>query len=73
MIADIEAMLLGQQGLRIYIFFREGFFYPIGLRNDDDARKNALCNPGTTKVEDIDGRVVWAHESKAEGKEARDA
>ena len=47
--------------MAVYIFFRpEGFFYPITLRDDADARANAECNPGTVKVEDMKGRVVWA-------------
>lgn len=45
---------------RVYLFFRgEGFFYPIELADDDDARRNAEHNPGTTRVEDVRGRVVW--------------
>jgi hypothetical protein len=43
-----------------YIFFRRGTFYPITLRDDDDARRNAECNPGTLKVENVDGsRLIW--------------
>jgi hypothetical protein len=44
---------------RVYVFFREGMFYPIELRDDADARANAELNPGTLKVEDISGRTVW--------------
>lgn len=29
------------------------------MKDDADARANAECNPGTTRVEDISGRVVW--------------
>jgi hypothetical protein len=47
------------QGGTVYVFFREGMFYPITLRNDEDARRNAECNPGTLRVEDIDGNIVW--------------
>lgn len=36
----------------VYIFFRDIGFYPIELRDDDDARANAECNPGTLRVED---------------------
>lgn len=44
-----------------YVFFREGgFFYPIYMKDDDDARRNAECNPGTIRVEDISGRIVWS-------------
>lgn len=44
----------------IYLFYRTGHFYPIGCWNDDDARANAECNPGTTKVENATtGKIVW--------------
>jgi len=43
----------------IYIFFRKDGFYPIELIDDSDACNNALCNPGTMKVEDSTGRTVW--------------
>ena len=42
-----------------YIFFRKGMWYPLEMKNDADACANAECNPGTTRVEDIKGRVVW--------------
>lgn len=44
---------------KLYIFFRKGTFYPIELRDDEDARCNAECNPGTLRVEAANGRVVW--------------
>lgn len=43
-----------------YIFHREGSFYPIELKDDADARKNAEDNRGTLKVTDAQGsRIVW--------------
>ncbi len=49
---------------KIYIFIREGgFFYDIILRDDTDAIENAKCNPGTIRIEDIFGQVVWEKES----------
>jgi len=48
-----------EQNGSIYIFFREDMFYPLSLVNDEDAIVNAECNPGTLKVEDTNGRVVW--------------
>ena len=49
-----------EEGRTPYAFFREGMFYPIGLRDDADAVENALCNPGTIRVENmITGEVVW--------------
>lgn len=56
--------------MEVYIFIREGGFYPLALKDDVDARRNAECNPGTIRVEDTVGRVVWP-DPKAEGKEAR--
>jgi hypothetical protein len=50
---------------RMYIFFRkhpeseELLFYPVGLKDDADAVRNAEHNPGTVKVEDVEGRIVW--------------
>jgi len=43
----------------IYLFVRDEMFYPLLLRDDDDARRNAECNPGTLRVEHISGRIVW--------------
>ena len=49
--------------MRVYTFFRKSegveFFYPLELRDDDDAVANAHCNPGTLRVEAANGRVVW--------------
>jgi len=51
---------LKAQGLkRLYTFHRAEGWYPLELADDEDARKNAEFNPGTLRVEDIDGNVVW--------------
>lgn len=42
-----------------YVFFRKDMWYPIEMKDDADACANAECNPGTMRVEDISGRVVW--------------
>lgn len=43
-----------------YTFHRADGFYPITLQDDDDARANALCNPGTLKVvNELTGEIVW--------------
>lgn len=43
-----------------YIFHRDSGFYPIELRDDDDAREHAKLNPGTLKVENAaTGEIIW--------------
>lgn len=41
------------------IFFRENIFYVIELPDDDDLNAHAACNPGTLRIEDIFGNVLW--------------
>lgn len=53
-----------RKGMKIYLFFRKEGWYTIELKDDEDAIHNALCNPGTLRVEDLDGRVVWKEEKK---------
>ncbi len=53
----------------IVLFFRESdgeeFFYPIELPEDtgrsidEMIKDNTKLNPGTIRVEDTDGRVLW--------------
>lgn len=44
----------------IYIFHRKEGFYPLELPNDADARANAECNPGTTRVtNETTGEQIW--------------
>ena len=54
----------------ILIFFRKGadddveFFYPVEYPDDVKtpeqlATDSADCNPGTVRVEDIEGNVLW--------------
>lgn len=45
--------------MKVYIFFRKEGFYPLEFKNDKEAVTNALCNPGTLRVENIDGEVIW--------------
>lgn len=50
--------------MRVYTFHREDdkhgkLFYPVTLKDDDDAIANAHANPGTLRVEDMYGKVVW--------------
>ena len=48
----------------VYVFFRKTddgeFFYPLELLSEDDAKDNAACNPGTVRVEDLAGKIIWA-------------
>lgn len=44
---------------KVYLFFRAGQFYPLELWDDREAVANAECNPGTTRVETVNGRRVW--------------
>ena len=43
----------------IYLFFRADGWYPLNLADDKDARRNAECNTGTVKVENINGDIIW--------------
>jgi hypothetical protein len=44
----------------IYIFFRKkDVWYPVDLRSDADVPENVRLNPGTLRVEDANGRIVW--------------
>lgn len=44
--------------LEVFIFFREDGWYPIQLL-PRQLNYNILLNPGTERVEDISGNVVW--------------
>lgn len=54
----------GYMSAKVYIFFREAGWYPLELKDDLDAQQNAETNPGTLKVEDINGRIVWPIEQQ---------
>lgn len=51
----------------VLIFFRQGLFYPIdaldpekcGRSLEQQASDNAALNPGTLRVEDEKGNVLW--------------
>jgi hypothetical protein len=46
------------------IFFRENMFYPIEFSGTKDpieeAADHAKCNPGTLRIETVDGEVLWS-------------
>lgn len=44
--------------LETFLFFREGHFYPVDIPRDQ-VLANVELNPGTLKVEDIQGNIVW--------------
>ncbi|MGI4947400.1 MAG: hypothetical protein ACRYHC_01715 [Janthinobacterium lividum] len=41
------------------IFVREEGFYVVALASDDDLNEHARLNPGTMRVEDLLGNVLW--------------
>lgn len=41
------------------IFIREGTFYAIDLPVDEDLNLHATLNPGTLRIEDLTGKVLW--------------
>lgn len=47
----------------VVIFVREEGFYPIqfsGLKpSAEEAADHAACNPGTLRIEDMHGKVIW--------------
>jgi len=45
---------------KTYIFFREEGWYPVECRDDDEVPEHVALNPGTLKVEDTHGRLVWS-------------
>lgn len=47
----------------VMIFFRDGGFYQVlgvaGIPLRQQAREHATINPGTIRVEDAEGEVLW--------------
>lgn len=41
------------------LFIRDGFFYVIELPENDDLNAHAECNPGTLRIEDVHGNILW--------------
>lgn len=50
--------------MKSYIFFRKEGWYPINCIDDSDVIEHVKLNPGTTRVEDIDGNVIFQEEPK---------
>lgn len=58
----------------IYIFHRKEGWYPVELTGGDkEVLANIECNPGTIKVEDQEGRIVWEEEKKDISQQMSDA
>jgi hypothetical protein len=45
--------------METYLFFRDGFFYPVEEENDEKVLKHIELNPGTRKITTAEGRVVY--------------
>lgn len=45
--------------MQLYTFHRADGWYPVECEDDTDAKLQAEMNPGTAKVMDVAGRVVW--------------
>jgi len=43
----------------VFLFFRAMGWYPLTLSSAFDAIAAANANPGTLRVEDAGGRVIW--------------
>ena len=46
------------------IFIREEVFYAIEIPENQDLNKHAECNPGTLRIEDLEGNVLWPEGTK---------
>lgn len=44
---------------RIVVFIRDEMFYPLQLGIYDDIATHARNNPGTRRVEDLQGNILW--------------
>lgn len=44
---------------RVVVFIRAEGFYPITVRADESLARHAELNPGTLRIDDIDGNVLW--------------
>lgn len=51
----------------VAIFFREEGFYPVIFMGHkpprEEAAEQASLNPGTLRVEDLDGNILWQPET----------
>jgi hypothetical protein len=45
--------------VKIYVFFRDRYFYMVEEENDEKVLKHVPLNPGTTRIETVEGRVIY--------------
>jgi hypothetical protein len=45
--------------MKTYLFFREGMFYPVEEESDEKVLKHVPLNPGTKRIETVEGRVIY--------------
>lgn len=57
--SQLSRLMKHPKPMMTVLFFREGMFYPIDVPEDDDLAKHAELNPGTLRIEDIRGKVLW--------------
>lgn len=48
----------------MYIFHREGGWYPMDLPNEEHVQAHAIANTGTLRVSDMQGKLLWTEESQ---------
>jgi len=44
---------------RTVIFFREEGWYPVELKPGEKVETHVALNPGTRRVEDVRGNILW--------------
>lgn len=45
--------------MKTYLFFRDCLFYPVEEESDEKVLKHVPLNPGTTRIETLEGRVIY--------------
>lgn len=44
---------------RTVIFFRKEGWYPVTLQPGEEVARHVALNPGTLRVEDVQGNILW--------------
>lgn len=50
-----------------YIFFRHGGSFPLECVSDQEAKHVAETNEGISRVQKLDGNVIWADNNRLPG------